>query len=101
MGVDRRVGLRHRRRVANGGAGTILGACLGMILLTTLEMGLVLDGSFGSDLSRVAGIFLILAVVLNTYLSRGDRCQALKRGDCTQATSGIGADVRERIWGQP
>jgi ABC-type xylose transport system permease subunit len=56
----------------NGGAGTILGACLGMILLTTLEMGLVLMGVSVQIFRAVAGIFLISAVLLNTYLSRGD-----------------------------
>jgi simple sugar transport system permease protein len=43
----------------NGGAGTILGACLGMILLTTLEMGLVLMGVSVQIFRAVAGIFLI------------------------------------------
>lgn len=55
-----------------GGVGTILGACLGMLLLTTLETGLVLMGVSVQIFRAVAGIFLILAVVLNTYLSRGE-----------------------------
>jgi simple sugar transport system permease protein len=56
----------------NGGMGTILGACLGMILLTTLETGLVLMGVSVQIFRAVAGIFLILAVVLNTSLSRAE-----------------------------
>jgi simple sugar transport system permease protein len=56
----------------NGGFGTILGACLGMILLTTLETGLVLMGVSVQIFRAVAGAFLILAVVLNTHLSKTD-----------------------------
>lgn len=54
----------------NGGAGTILGACIGMILLMTLDQGLVLMGVSVQIFRAVAGFILILAVVLNTFLSK-------------------------------
>lgn len=54
----------------NGGAGTILGASLGMLLLMTLDQGLVLMGVSVQIFRAVAGVILILAVVLNSYLSR-------------------------------
>jgi simple sugar transport system permease protein len=54
----------------NGGSGTIVGACLGMLLLTTLQQGLVLMGVSVQVFQAVAGAILILAVILNTYLSR-------------------------------
>jgi len=54
----------------SGGSGTILGAALGMILLTTLDQGLVLMGVSVQVFRAVAGVILILAVVLNNYLSR-------------------------------
>jgi simple sugar transport system permease protein len=54
----------------NGGSGTVLGACLGMLLLTTLQEGLVLMGISVQVFQAVLGLILILAVILNTYLSR-------------------------------
>jgi simple sugar transport system permease protein len=54
----------------NGGVGTIVGACLGMLLLTTLQQGLVMMGISVQIFQAVAGLILILAVILNTYLSR-------------------------------
>jgi simple sugar transport system permease protein len=54
----------------NGGFGTIVGASLGMLLLTTLQQGLVLMGVSIQVFQAVAGLILILAVILNTYLSR-------------------------------
>jgi simple sugar transport system permease protein len=54
----------------NGGAGTILGACIGMLLLMTLDQGLVLMGVSVQIFRAVAGFILILAVVLNTFLSK-------------------------------
>jgi simple sugar transport system permease protein len=53
-----------------GGSGTILGAALGMLLLTTLDQGLVLMGVSVQVFRAVAGGILILAAILNTYLSR-------------------------------
>jgi simple sugar transport system permease protein len=54
----------------NGGFGTIVGASLGMLLLTTLQEGLVLMGVSVQVFQAVAGLILISAVILNTYLSR-------------------------------
>lgn len=54
----------------NGGFGTIVGAALGMLLLTTLQQGLVLMGVSVQIFQAVAGLILILAVILNTSLSR-------------------------------
>jgi simple sugar transport system permease protein len=54
----------------NGGSGTIVGACLGMLLLTTLQEGLVLMGIDVPVFQFWVGLILILAVILNTYLSR-------------------------------
>jgi simple sugar transport system permease protein len=54
----------------NGGYGTIVGASIGMLLLTTLQEGLVLMGVSVQVFQAVLGLILILAVILNTYLSR-------------------------------
>jgi len=54
----------------NGGVGTIVGASLGMLLLTMLQQGLVLMGVSVQVFQAVAGLILILAVILNTYISR-------------------------------
>ncbi len=53
----------------NGGFGTILGACVGILLLQMLEQGLVLMQLPIQIFQAVAGLILILAVVSNTYLS--------------------------------
>ncbi len=54
----------------SGGFGTIVGASLGMLLLTTLQQGLVLMGISVQVFQAVVGVILILAVILNSYLSR-------------------------------
>ena len=54
----------------NGGAGTIIGAALGMLLLMTLDQGLVLMGVSVQVFRAVAGGILILAAILNAYMSR-------------------------------
>jgi simple sugar transport system permease protein len=54
----------------NGGAGTIIGAALGMLLLMTLDQGLVLMGVSVQIFRAVAGGILILAAILNAYMSR-------------------------------
>jgi simple sugar transport system permease protein len=54
----------------NGGFGTIVGACLGMLLLTTLQQGLVLMGFSVPVFQFLVGWILILAVILNTLLGR-------------------------------
>jgi simple sugar transport system permease protein len=54
----------------NGGHGTIIGASLGMLLLTMLNEGLVLMGVSVQVFQAILGLILILAVILNTSLSR-------------------------------
>jgi simple sugar transport system permease protein len=53
-----------------GGVGTILGASMGILLLQTLEQGLVLMGVPVQVFRAVAGLILMLSVISNTYLSR-------------------------------
>lgn len=53
-----------------GGYGTIVGAALGMILLQTVEQGLILSKVDIQLFQATIGLILILAVVSNTYLSR-------------------------------
>lgn len=52
----------------SGGYGTILGPCVGALLLQMLEQGLVLMRVPVQIFQAVAGSFLILAVVMNTSL---------------------------------
>jgi simple sugar transport system permease protein len=53
-----------------GGYGTILGACIGVVLLQMLEQGLVLLQVPVQIFQAVAGLILIIAVISNMYLSR-------------------------------
>jgi simple sugar transport system permease protein len=55
-----------------GGVGTIFGAVIGILLLQTLEQGLVLMGVSVQVFRAVAGAILMLSVILNTYLLRAD-----------------------------
>jgi simple sugar transport system permease protein len=55
-----------------GGVGTIFGAVVGVLLLLTLEQGLVLMGMSVQVFRAVAGLILMLSVILNTYLLRSD-----------------------------
>ena len=55
-----------------GGVGTVLGASVGMLLLMTLDQGLVLMGVSVQIFRAISGLILILAVILNTHLRRGD-----------------------------
>jgi len=52
-----------------GGFGTIIGASIGMVLLSMLEQGLVLMQIEVQIFQAVAGFILILSVIANTYLS--------------------------------
>jgi simple sugar transport system permease protein len=52
-----------------GGFGTLVGASIGMVLLSMLEQGLVLMQIPVQIFQAAAGVVLILAVVANTYLS--------------------------------
>lgn len=53
-----------------GGHGTILGACVGILLLQMLEQGLVLMQIPVQIFQAVAGLILITAVISNTYLGK-------------------------------
>ena len=53
-----------------GGFGTLIGASVGMVLLSMLEQGLVLMQIPVQIFQSVAGAILILSVIANTYLSR-------------------------------
>ena len=53
-----------------GGFGTLIGASVGMVLLSMLEQGLVLMQIPVQIFQATAGVVLILAVIANTYLSR-------------------------------
>lgn len=55
-----------------GGVGTIFGAVVGVLLLLTLEQGLVLMGMSVQVFRAVAGLILMLSVILNSYLLRSD-----------------------------
>jgi simple sugar transport system permease protein len=55
-----------------GGSGTIIGAGIGMLLLSMLEQGLALMGIPVQIFRSVAGCLIILTVVINTYLSKGE-----------------------------
>ena len=52
----------------SGGFGTIVGPCIGGLLLQMLEQGLVLMSVPVQVFQAVAGFFLILAVLMNTSL---------------------------------
>jgi simple sugar transport system permease protein len=53
-----------------GGYGTILGACVGILLLQMLEQGLVLMQVPVQVFRAVAGLILLVAVIVNTFLTR-------------------------------
>jgi simple sugar transport system permease protein len=56
----------------SGGLGTIVGPCVGMLMLQMLEQGLVLLGVPVQVFRAVAGLILMVAVIFNTYLSRSE-----------------------------
>jgi simple sugar transport system permease protein len=53
-----------------GGYGTIIGACIGLLLLQMLEQGLVLMQVPIQVFRAVAGLILLIAVIVNTSLSK-------------------------------
>jgi simple sugar transport system permease protein len=55
-----------------GGYGTIIGAALGIVLLQMVEQGLILIGVDVQLFQATIGLILILAVIVSTYLSRGN-----------------------------
>lgn len=54
-----------------GGYGTIIGAAIGMLLLQMVEQGLILAGVNIQLFQATVGLILIVAVISNTWLSRG------------------------------
>jgi simple sugar transport system permease protein len=54
----------------NGGIGTIVGAALGMLILSMLEQGLVLMGVTNELFQGVVGAIIIISVIVNIYLKR-------------------------------
>lgn len=55
----------------NGGIGTIVGAALGMLILSMLEQGLVLMGVTNELFQGVVGAIIIISVIVNIYLKQG------------------------------
>ncbi len=53
-----------------GGYGKILGAAVGIVLLQMVEQGLVLMGVSIELFQATVGLILIIAVIVNTYLSK-------------------------------
>jgi simple sugar transport system permease protein len=53
-----------------GGYGTIIGACIGVLLLQMLEQGLVLMHVPVQVFQAVAGLILLVAVIVNTFMGR-------------------------------
>ncbi len=56
-----------------GGFGTILGAALGLIMISTLEQGFRLLGLGSLELYAAFGALLIVIAALNQYLSKSDK----------------------------
>ena len=54
----------------NGGYGTIVGAALGMLLLSMIEQGLVLMGVANDMFQAVVGDTIIVSVIINAYVSK-------------------------------
>jgi simple sugar transport system permease protein len=55
-----------------GGYGTIFGAVMGTLLLQMLDQGLVLMSIPIQVFQATAGLLIIISVISNTYLSKGD-----------------------------
>ncbi len=55
-----------------GGYGTIIGAAIGIVLLQMVEQGLILVGVDVQLFQATIGFILILAVIVSTYLSKGN-----------------------------
>ena len=53
-----------------GGSGTIVGAALGMVLLSMVEQGLVLMGVPNDVFRSIVGAIIIVSVVAHTYMTR-------------------------------
>lgn len=57
----------------SGGVGTIVGAMLGMLILTMLQQGLILLSVPLEMFQATAGLIIIIAVIINTNLQRQGR----------------------------
>lgn len=55
-----------------GGYGTIIGASIGVLLMSMLEQGLALLGIPNEIFRAVAGFIIIVTVAVNTYLRKGE-----------------------------
>jgi simple sugar transport system permease protein len=55
-----------------GGVGTIFGAVMGTLLLQTLDQGLVLMHIPIQVFQATAGAIILLSVIINTYLGKGE-----------------------------
>lgn len=55
-----------------GGYGSVLGACIGVLLLQTLEQGLVLMGVPVEIFRAVSGLIILIAVISNRTISGGE-----------------------------
>jgi simple sugar transport system permease protein len=56
----------------SGGYGTIIGASIGILLMSMLEQGLALMGIPNEIFRAVAGFIIILSVIANTYIGKGE-----------------------------
>jgi len=56
----------------SGGHGTIIGASIGILLMSMLEQGLALMGIPNEIFRAVAGFIIILSVIANTYIGKGE-----------------------------
>jgi len=54
----------------DGGIGTIVGAALGMLLLSMLQQGLVLMGVPNSIFRGIVGAIIILSVIASVYVGQ-------------------------------
>lgn len=55
-----------------GGYGTLIGAGIGVLLMSMLEQGLALMGIPNEIFRAVAGFIIIITVAINTYLAKGE-----------------------------
>ncbi|HXV98437.1 MAG TPA: ABC transporter permease [Anaerolineae bacterium] len=55
-----------------GGYGTIIGASIGVLLMSMLEQGLALLGVPNEIFRAIAGFIIIITVTVNTYLRKGE-----------------------------
>jgi len=54
----------------SGGVGTIVGACLGALVITVLEYGLIMSGIGAYWYKLVLGIIIVLVVIINKFFEQ-------------------------------